>query len=85
MVRITYVYVDMAFGFYGYFCFNPYLFLSWMFKHDCFDTCCFGCFLCMCFVFLYLHVFSITEHVSHLWKGALEISSLYYYYYYTRL
>ena len=29
------------------------------------DTCCFGCPICMCFVFLYLHLFSACEHVSH--------------------
>ena len=45
--------------------FNPSLLLSWMFEHDCLNTCCFGCLICMCFVFLYLHLFSATEHVSH--------------------
>ena len=25
----------------------------------------FGCLICMCFVFLYLHLFSAVEHVSH--------------------
>ena len=45
MVGIIYVYVDTVFGFYGYFI------LSWMFEHDCLDTCCFGCLICMCFVF----------------------------------
>ena len=41
------------------------LLLSWMFQHDCFNTCCFECLICMCFVFLYLHLFSAIEHVSH--------------------
>ena len=41
------------------------LLLNWMFEHDCLDTCCFGCLTCMCFVFLYLHLFSAVEHVSH--------------------
>ena len=31
--------------------FNPSLLLSLMFEHDCLDTCCSGCFICMCFVF----------------------------------
>ena len=29
------------------------------------DTYCFECLICMCFVFLYLHLFSAVEHVSH--------------------
>ena len=33
-------------------------------QHDCLDTCCFECPICMCFVFLYLPLFSATEHVS---------------------
>ena len=44
---------------------KPPKLLSWMFKHDCLDTCCFGCLICMCSVFLYLHLFSAVEHVSH--------------------
>ena len=35
-----------------------------MFQHDCLDTYCFECLIWMCFVFLYLHLFT--------WKGALE-------------
>ena len=46
--------------------------VSWMPEHDCLDKCCFGCLRCMCFVFLYLHLF--IEHVSHQ-KGALKIRS----------
>ena len=42
-----------------------FLLLSWMFQHDCLDTCCFGCLIYMYFVLLYLHLFSATEHVSH--------------------
>ena len=34
-------------------------------RHDCLDTCCFGCLICMCFVFLYLNLFSAIKHVSH--------------------
>ena len=35
-------------------------------QHNCLDTCCFECLIiCLCFVFLYLHLFSTTEHVSH--------------------
>ena len=39
--------------------------LSWMFEHDCLHICCFGCIICMCFVFLDLHLFSAVEYVSH--------------------
>ena len=49
-----------------------------MFQHDYLGTCCFECLIVMCFVFLYLHLFSTIEHVSHgkaLWKYA------HYYYY----
>ena len=31
--------------------FNTFLLLSWMFEHVCLDTCCFGCLICICFVF----------------------------------
>ena len=31
--------------------FYPSLLLSWMFEHDCLDTCCFGCLICMRSVF----------------------------------
>ena len=27
------------------------------------ETCCFGCLTCMCFIFVYLHLFSTTQHV----------------------
>ena len=34
MVGIIYVYIDMVFGFYGFFfCFLFFLLLSWMFQH----------------------------------------------------
>ena len=39
--------------------------LSWMFQDDYLDTYCFECLICMCFAFLYLHLFSVDEHVSH--------------------
>ena len=29
-------------------CFYPSLLLSWMFEHDCLDTCCFWCVLYFC-------------------------------------
>ena len=44
-------------GFMGTFFFLFFKLLSWMFEHDYLDTCC--------FVFLYLHLFSATEHASH--------------------
>ena len=37
----------LFFSIYYFFC---YL-LSWMFPHDCLDTCCVECLICMCFVF----------------------------------
>ena len=63
MVGVIFVYVDTVYGFYGF------LFMfSWMFQHDYLDTCSFECLICMCFEFLYLHMFSAVEHVS-LGKG----------------
>ena len=47
------------------FCFGVFLLLNLMFEHDCLDTCCFGCLIRMYFVLLYLHMFSVIEHVSH--------------------
>ena len=49
-------------------CFNPSLLLtgSWMFDRDYLDhICCSGCLICMCFIVLYLYLFSTVEHVSH--------------------
>ena len=61
MVGVVFVYVDRVYGFSWVFFFM----LSWMFQHDCLDSYCFKCLICMCFVFLYLHLFSTNEHVSH--------------------
>ena len=61
MVCIIFLYVDTVFGVLG----TLFFMLSWMFQHDYFDTCCFECLMCMCFVFSYLHLFSPIEHVSH--------------------
>ena len=36
-----------------------------MFEHDYKDTCCSECLICMRLVFLYLHLLSAIEHVSH--------------------
>ena len=56
----------------GYFCVHWYGFmgilffvLRWIFQHVYLDTYCFECLICMRFVFLYLHLFSAMEHVSH--------------------
>ena len=65
MDGITYVTLIRYLCFMGTFFFNPSLLLSWMLEHDCLDTCCFGCLIHMCFVFLYLHLFSSIEYVSH--------------------
>ena len=51
--------------FMGTFFVNPSLLLRWIFEHDCLDTCCFGCFICMCFIFLYFHFFGAIEYVMH--------------------
>ena len=66
--------------FFFFFFFCPSLLLSWMFEHDCLDTCCLGCLIIiyMCFVFLYLHLFS-RIHVSH--GKALQKYAHYCYYY----
>ena len=61
VVGLFLVYVDAVYGFYGY----SFFMLSWMFQHDYLDTYCFECLVCMCFIFLYLHLFSAVEHVSH--------------------
>ena len=55
-------------------------FTAWMFQHDCLDTCFLECLICMCFVFLYLHLLSAFEHVSH--GKVLKKYAHYYYYYY---
>ena len=58
---LFFVHAEKVYGFYGYSFFQ----LSRIFEHDYLDTYCFECFICMCFVFLYLHLFSAIEHVSH--------------------
>ena len=50
-------------GFMGVFFF--FSLLSWMFQHNCLDTCCFECPICMCIVFLYLHLFSAIDRASY--------------------
>ena len=61
LVGVIFVYVDTVYGFYRYSllcsvgCFSRIKYL---------DTC-FECLIRMCFVFLYLPLFSATEHVSH--------------------
>ena len=60
MVGVVFVYIDTVHGFLWIF-----FMLSWMFQHDYLDTYCFECLICMCFVFLYLHLFSAVEHVLH--------------------
>ena len=44
MVGVIFVYVDTAYGFYGFF-----FMLSWMFQNVFLDTYCFQCLICMCF------------------------------------
>ena len=57
--------IHTIFSFYGYTFLYSSLLLSWMLQHDCLGTCCFECLACVCFVILYLHLFSTVEHVSH--------------------
>ena len=67
MVGITHVYIDTLFVFYGYIFFKPiYLYcLVGCLSMIVWTHAVFGCLICMCFVFLYLHLFSTIEHVSH--------------------
>ena len=48
-----------------WFCGCSFFLLNWMFQHDGLDTTVFECLVCMRFLFLYLHLFSATEHVSY--------------------
>ena len=56
------MYVDTVYGLYGY---------SFLCSIGCFSmviwtpTYCFECLICTRLVFLYLHLFSTVEHVSH--------------------
>ena len=61
MVWVIFVCVDTVFWVLWVFFFM----LSWTFQYDYLDTCCFECLICMYFLFLYLHLFSANEHVSH--------------------
>ena len=64
MVGVVFVYVDMVYiimGFYGY----SFLCLVGCFSMIIWTPTVFECFICMCFVFLNLHLFSAIEHVSH--------------------
>ena len=81
MVGVIHVYIDMVlvlFVVVVIFCLFFFSLCSWMFQHDCLDTCCFECFLCI--VLLYLHLFSAIEHVSH-GKALLKYAHYYYYHY----
>ena len=63
------MYFDAVFGFYGY----SFLCLVGCFSMIIWTPAVFECLICMCFVFLYLHLFSAIEHVSHgnaLYKNA---------------
>ena len=61
MAGVIFAYVDTVYGLNGHSLFM----LSWMFQHDYLDTYYCECLICMCFVFLYLHLFSAIEHISH--------------------
>ena len=53
--------------------------LSWMFEHDCLDNSCFGYLICICFVFLYLHLFSALSmfHMERQSRNTLNIIIMY--------
>ena len=74
MIGITYVYTGMVFGFNRYFFFNPSLLLSWMFEHDCLDTYCFGCLICMFCIFVFALIQGKWTCFTQ--YGTLEIHSL---------
>ena len=45
--------IGAIFAFYGYIdFFRPSLLLSWMLEHFCLETCCFGCLICLCVLFV---------------------------------
>ena len=52
--------------------------LSWVFQHDYLDTYCFECLICMCFVFLYLHLFSAISmfHMERRSRNTLIITTI---------
>ena len=76
MVWVIFVYVDTVYEFSRY----SFFMVSLMFQHDDLDTCCFESLICMCVVFVHLHLFSAIEHVSP--GKALYKNAHYYYYHY---
>ena len=78
MVRVIYVYVDTVFGFYQAFLLGFFFsLLSWMFQHDCLDTCCLECLVCMCFGFAPVqHMF----YMDRRFRNMLFIIIVIYYY-----
>ena len=47
------MYIDTIFAFYRYEdLLSSFLLLSWMFEHDCLDTCCFGCLIVICMFYI---------------------------------
>ena len=56
------------------FCY-PSIQLTWMFDYDCLGICCFGCLICMCFVFWYLHsALLIMFHMERRSRNVLIIT-----------
>ena len=64
LIRYLFFFFFFCFCFCSLFLFLVLL-LSWMFESDCLNTRCFGYLICMYFVFLFLDLFSATEHISH--------------------
>ena len=58
---VIFVYVDVVYWFYG----CSFLCLIGCFSMIVWTPTVFECLICMPFLFLYLHLFSAIEHVSH--------------------
>ena len=58
---VIFVYVDAVYWFYG----CSFLCLIGCFSMVVWTPTVFQCLICMLFLFLYLHLFSAIEHVSH--------------------
>ena len=79
------MFIDMIFAFCGYldFFLYPSLLLSWMFEHDCLDTCCLGCLVYMCFVFctctcsVQLSMFDMERHCRNTMIVIIIITSFF--------
>ena len=81
MVRITYVYIDTVFGSYGTFLLTHLYCLVGCLNMMVWTNAVLGVLDACVLTFLYLHLFSATEHVSH-GKALQKYDHNYYYYYF---